>query len=284
MVLDGGAAKTDLVLELARAEDVVPGQSHVPVDAAGLADSDPRAKRDEGCLLVAGNAIDEESGVLQGLTSAVDLGRREEGRVGGVHEASGAVRAVGFEPGHDRRGRAGNRRGVVASFAPWQVVPVGGGRSHQRLDIVLRDRPPPFEIDVGHPERRRQGLRGIDLAGHLEPKARVGAQVRVTTRVDEDPSHDTTQAGLGGDDDRLDPAVLDLGTLQHRVKQDLDAGFAGQALPDDLEVLGEVGHPGARSVGVGAPQDRPERSRRSTTSSPMPPTTFLGSSPGVQKP
>ena len=89
----------------------------------------------------------------------------------------------------------------------------------------------PLEVDVDHAKRRRQRLRGIDLAGRLVAEARERAQVRVPRRVDEDRRPDATEARPGRDHDRLDPAVADLRILEGRVQQHPPAGLGDAAAP-----------------------------------------------------
>ena len=70
--------------------------------------------------------------------------------------------AVGFdrlEPGHHRRGHPLDRGHVVGPLASREVVGARRGRlGHPRVEPVLVDRAPSGGIDVGHPERRGQGL------------------------------------------------------------------------------------------------------------------------------
>ena len=77
----------------------------------------------------------------------------------------------------------------------------------------------------------------------------------------------------------VDPAVADLGCLDERVEEGPGAGFRDEALPDDLEVLGEVGHAGARrrtcsaAPGPGRVRAGPPRRRRRSRRRPCGPPT-----------
>ena len=70
------------------------------------------------------------------------------------------------------------------------------------------------------------------------------------------------EAGPRRDDERLDPAVADLGGLDQRVEQGPRAGLGDEPLPGDLEVLGEVGHAGAGAVRVRPLHDRAQLAQR----------------------
>ena len=186
VVLDRGAAQADRVVEGPSGQDVVAGQSGVAVHAPGLADTDPRAERRERGAFVAGHAIDEEADVLERLAAAGDLGLGQEPRVGRVDDAAVVVAPERVQAGHDRRGHAVDGRLVVAALAARQVVPAGrGGLGHERVEAVLRDGPAPGQVHVDHPERRRERLGRVDVAGRLEPEPGERAQVGVAGGIDE---------------------------------------------------------------------------------------------------
>ncbi len=152
---------------------------------------------------------------------------------------------------------------MVAALAPRQVVVARvGGLRHESVEFRLGDRASSFVVDVGHAEGRRQGLGRVELAGRLEAEPGERAQVGVAGRVDEGSRAHAREAGPCRHDQVGDPAVADLGGLDERVQQGPGAGFGDQAFPDDLEVLGEVGHAGPRAVGVRSLQDRAELPKR----------------------
>ena len=149
-------------------------------------------------------------------------------------------------------------RHVVAPLATGQVVSVGGRLGHQRVEPLLVDRPARGRVHVGHPERGRRGLRRRFAARQLVAEAGVVAEVGVPGGVDDDPRPDLPEAGARGDRQRLDAPVADRRADDRRVEQDPGAGLLDEPLPDDLEVLGEVGDPGPGAIGVRALDDRAE--------------------------
>ena len=258
MVLDRCPAQPDLIVELAGGEDIVAGQADVAMDPSRLPDADPGSEGDQRCRLVARHAINEEPGVLKGLPPALDFGLGQEHGVRGVHDPSRLISSVGFEAGHDRRGHAVDRRHVIAALASRQFVAVARGLGHQRMELVLRDRPASGAIHIGHSKRGRQGLRRIDLPSHLEPEPGERTQVRIAGGVDEGASLDPPEPSLRGDEDRPDPAIDHVRVLERGMEEDLHSRIGDQSLPGDLEVFRDIGDARTRAVRIRSLEDRTE--------------------------
>ena len=148
---------------------------------------------------------------------------------------------------------------MVRAFPARKVVAARrGGVGHQRVELALGEGPSSIEVDVRHPERRRQRLGRLDLARQLVAEAREMAQVGIARGVDHDRPLDLDQPRLRRDRDRADMPVTDDGRLHEAMQQDADAGVAYERLPGDLEQVGMIGDPGARAVGVRSLEDGAE--------------------------
>ena len=192
----GRAAQPDLLVELAGRRGRRRGSAgsrRTPGASRGRRSASPSAARRR--VLVPGDAVDQEPDVLERLAPAGDLGLGQEPRVGGVDDPPSSA-TVRLEPGHDRRGHAVDRRDVVAALAARQVVAAATRppRPSARSAAAFGQRPSPLEVDVGHPERRRQRLGRLELAGQLVAEAREVAQVGVARGVDEDRARDPLEA------------------------------------------------------------------------------------------
>ena len=142
-------------------------------------DDDLRPEGREAGLLVARDPVGQEADVLERLAPSGDLCRGQEVRIARVDHPV-AVPTERFEASHDRRGHAFDRRDVVAALAPRHVVGAAArGFGHQRVQCRLRQRAAPFQVDVGDPKRRCQGLRRFQLAGELVAEPGEMAQVGV---------------------------------------------------------------------------------------------------------
>ena len=263
VILDRRAAQADLVIELAGAQHVLARQARIAVDAPRLADPDLGPERHERRVLVARHQVDEEADVLEGLTTAGDLGPREEVRIRRVDRS---VRPLPgrVETGHDRGRHARDRRDVIAPLAARQVVSAGSRRfPHQGLELLPRDGAPLLVVDVHHPEGGRQGLGRVELTRQFVPEPPVMGEVRIAARIDEDAGADPAQPRLGRHQERFDTPVADLHLLEERVEQDPCAGVLHESFPDHLEVLREIGDSGPGAVGVGPLHDGPERAQAS---------------------
>ena len=250
MVLDGRPAQADLVVELTGAEHVIPGQAIVAVHAPRLADADLGREARERRVLVAGHPLHQEAGVLQRLAATVDLGPRQEPRIGGVGDAVGTLRER-VQAGHDGRRHARHRRAVIRSVAARQRMGAGRcGLPHQGLDRRTVDGRAPVKVDVGHPERGRERLRIPGIGRALIAEARVMTQVGIARGIDEHRPHDPAQARLGGHHDIDDATVLDRRRLDERVEQRTGTGGLDEVAPHDLEVCRQVGDPGPGAEGV----------------------------------
>ena len=155
-----------------------------------------------------------------------------------------------------RRGRSYSPDSAASAISAWSSA--------------FETRPPALEVDVDHAERRRQRLRRLDLARAARSRTRRSTQVGVARRIDEDRGADPAEAGPCRDERSRSTRPSRTSTAwsiawsRIRTPASVD-----QALPDDLEVLGEIGHPGAGAVRVGPLDDRargragrPRRRRR----------------------
>ncbi len=156
-----------------------------------------------------------------------------------------------------------DRRDVVAALAPRQVVAVGGRLGHQLVEPLLarstgaRRRP----RSPSGTSSSRSGP-APRLAGQLVAEPGVVAEVGVAGRVDErraastvrrPPRVATTSASTRPSRTRASTTVA---CSRIRAPASLD-----EPLPDDLEVLGEVGDAGPGAVGVRPLDDRAERAQ-----------------------
>ena len=200
------------------------------MDAPGFADADLRRERDQRRVLVAGHAVAQESGVLEGLAPAAHLGLGES--PGSVALITGLPIAEGIDPRHHGRDHALHGRDVVRAFAARQVVLAGLGRlRHALVDLRGADQPASGDVHVDHLEGRGQRLcRRLD-AGQLVGEAGVVAEVGIAAGVHEDPAADAEEAGLGGHDELLTRPSRTVAALQEGVEEDAHAGLRGAAAP-----------------------------------------------------
>jgi len=242
VILDGRAAAGDGVRELARAEHVGPGQAVRAEDAAAFPHADLRAEAAEHRPLVAGDALDQEAGVLLRLAAALDLGAGELLRVGGVD-----VRHAGHVGGH----HPVERRDVDAAFAAGEGVAVLDGAGHQRVQLVLPDGAGAGDVDVQQAEGRGQRLHRA-VGGALIGHAGCGGDIGVAGGVDHDAGLELHEAALVDGHHAGHAIAFHEGIDDEGMVEDAYTGGGRQALPDELERLRVVGDALPGAIGVGA--------------------------------
>ncbi|GBE23356.1 hypothetical protein BMS3Bbin01_02740 [bacterium BMS3Bbin01] len=148
---------------------------------------------------------------------------------------------------------------MVRTLASRQVVLAGVRRlGHQAVESFLADRSSGLRIDVGHPERRCERLSGIDRACRLVTEAGAGAHVRVAGGIDHDCRADTTQTGLGRDNEFDDPSAGHDDILDERVEEHCRTGADDEVLPYDFEMLGNIGDARPGAIRIRTFEDRPD--------------------------
>ena len=188
----------------------------------------------------------QEAVVLLHLPPTLDLGPRELRRIGRVD--------VG-DPGHVDQDHARVRRPVPRALHPRQpVAAVLDGLPHQRPQLRLGHRRRALDVHVGELEQRRQRLDALRRGARVVvPGPGHRAHVGVAGRVDERRASTQRSPPLfHSRTARSRRSVVEPHARRPGVQQQLDARVLGQPLPDDLERLGVVRHPGARAVRVRA--------------------------------
>ncbi len=122
VILDRRPAQADGVVERTRREDVLASKPGVAVHPTRLPNADLGPQRDQRRMLIAGNPVDQEPDVLEGLATAGHFRLGQEPRVRGVDDPAVRIAPEGVEAGHHGRDYPVDRRDVVAPFEPGQVV------------------------------------------------------------------------------------------------------------------------------------------------------------------
>ena len=116
--------------------------------------------------------------------------------------------------------------------------------------MLLVDGATPLHVDVRHAERGGEGLCRRSGSGQLVAEAGMVAHICITRCIDHHPWGNRDVPGLGGDEQRFDPAVAQDNILQEGVEQNLSAGVDDELLPHHLEVFCQIRDTRACSVGV----------------------------------
>ena len=274
VVLDRRAAQPDRIRECAAREDVVrasAGSRRTPAASRGrrcpsrARPATPARSRAPGRRGTGRTRAPVGGRPSRPRSGTTDRSRRRSGRRSSRRNESSRVMTVATIPSTGVMWSLPSRRG--------RSYVAGLGRlGHQRVERGLRDRP-----------RRRSRstltIRNVVVsvcAGSISPARSKPNPANAHRSASPDASMktrraDPAEAGPGRDDDRVDPAVADL----RRPGASRGAGSARRprstrSLPDDLQVLGEVGDAGPGAVRVRVvrrpargPAGRPRRHRRS---------------------
>src|SRR5579862_7769237 len=113
VVFDGSAAQSDPIVELARAQNIVAGQTVRAVNAAGLSHSDLSTECNDASVLVSRNEVAKKTLIFQCLASPFNLGGGQDLWVGRVRYGNA---------GKNSRHHSDNRRDVHATLSSGQIV------------------------------------------------------------------------------------------------------------------------------------------------------------------
>lgn len=118
------------------------------------------------------------------------------------------------------------------------------------MELILADRGPGIVIDVRHAERGGERLRRIDRAGRFVAEAGLMAHIGITRGIDHHRCADAAQSVLRRHNEFFNAPISNDDILHESVEQHRRTRLNHEAVPHDLEMLGQIGDARPRTVRV----------------------------------